>query len=86
MLIYDKQLENLSDLIGHWKILSYFHKSVQFDPKMSAIFKDPGEGLIMMKLSNISLKSPECSLQRTSRLTSVTCKVSEKFTTEDKTP
>ncbi len=40
MLLYDKQFENYSD----------FHKDVKFFTKLNlAIFKDLGEGVVMMK-------------------------------------
>ncbi len=33
MLLYDQQFENDSDLNDNYKILSYFHKNVQFFTK-----------------------------------------------------
>ncbi len=53
MLFYDKQSENDSDLNYNYKILSYFHKDVQFFTKLNvAIFKDL-KGVVMVKLPNI---------------------------------
>ncbi len=45
MLLYDKQSENYS---------SYFHKDIKILTKLNvAIFKDLGEGVVMVKLTNI---------------------------------
>ncbi len=50
MLLYDKQFENDSDLNDHYKIYSYFHKDVKCFTKLNlAIFKDLGEGVVMVK-------------------------------------
>ncbi len=54
MLIYDKQIGNDSDLNDNYKILSYFHKDVKCFTKLNtAIFKDLGEGVVMVKLPNL---------------------------------
>ncbi len=54
MLIYDKQIGNDSDLNDNYKILSYFHKDVKCFTKLNiAIFKDLGEGVVMVKPPNI---------------------------------
>ncbi len=49
MLLYDKQFENDSNLNDNYKI-SYFHKDVKSFTKFNlAIFKDLGEGVVMVK-------------------------------------
>ncbi len=54
MLLYDKQFENDSDWNDNYKILSYLHKDVKYFTKLNvAIFKDLGEGVVMVKLPNI---------------------------------
>ncbi len=54
MLLYDKQFENDSDWNDNYKILLYFHKDVKYFTKLNvAIFKDLGEGVVIVKLPNI---------------------------------
>ncbi len=56
MLLYDKQFENYSDLNDNYKILSYFHTDVHFFTKLNlAIFKDLGEGVVMVKHPSFSI-------------------------------
>ncbi len=77
MLIYDKQIKNLSDFT------KYDHISIRvlhlISKLMSAIFEEQAEGDGETSGDVVSLYSPECALYRTSRLTTVPS-VSEKYT------
>ncbi len=56
-----------------------FHKSVT--KLISDIFEEPKRGVVMMKHQSCDISdSSECALYRTSRLNTVACTVSEKFT------
>ncbi len=80
MFIYDKQIENLSDLNYHYKILSYFHKVLNLITKlMSPIFKDQWEGVVKVKHPIIWYLWKALNVLCTGHLDkTVTCKVSEK--------